>query len=363
MPEIQLPQSMPWIESPLFEELLAARTVTDREKDLCRRYRRDGYLILDENILDRTDVRTADEYVVRHFDPTAGRLLDAWVASPAIRAIATHERVLEVLRLLYGREPVPFQTLNFLTGTEQATHSDYIHFATLPARFMCGVWVALEDITLAQGPLHYFPGSHSLPEYDYYDLGIADEYLHPSDAYVGPLDWSNPRTREKYSRYEERIARVARVHGFAQQQFEVKKGQLLIWSSNLLHGGSKIMELTTTRRSQVTHYFFEDTIPITPMHSNPKAGDYMVRDATNIRTMKPMKRSFGGLPFHEYPSTIPGRTRFVFGEAAVPPLSEEDRARSYFERYPDVAASAYGRTLDGARRHFELAGKTEGRRF
>ena len=31
---------------------------------------------------------------------------------------------------------------------------------------MCGVWVALEDITEDNGPLHYYPGSHRLPDYD-----------------------------------------------------------------------------------------------------------------------------------------------------------------------------------------------------
>ena len=28
---------------------------------------------------------------------------------------------------------------------------------------MCGVWVALEDVTEGSGPLDYLPGSHKLP--------------------------------------------------------------------------------------------------------------------------------------------------------------------------------------------------------
>jgi hypothetical protein len=356
------PTTLPWIESPFFEELLAARRLTPHEKSLCCRYRQDGYLALDENILDPTEVRLADEYVVRHFDPAAGRIVDAWRHCPAIRSIAVHDRVLDVLRMLYGREPVPFQTINFLTGTEQATHSDYIHFSSLPSRFMCGVWVALEDITLAQGPLHYYPGSQRLPEYDYYDLGIAEEHLHPEDPYRGPLNWNNPRTMEKYRCYEELIARIARAHDLKQLQFEVKKGQLLVWSSNLLHGGSRIAERTSTRRSQVTHYYFQDTIPIIPMLSNPKAGDYLLRETIDIRTEKPMKRSFDGLPYEVLPSVIPGRSRIAIGVPRTP-ATEEERARAYFERYPDVAESDYGRSLDGARRHFELAGRGEGRTF
>ena len=47
---------------------------------------------------------------------------------------------------LYGREPFPFQTLNFPYGSRQHYHSDAVHFNSLPKGFMCGVWVALEDI-------------------------------------------------------------------------------------------------------------------------------------------------------------------------------------------------------------------------
>ena len=33
---------------------------------------------------------------------------------------------------------------------------------------------------------------------------------------------------------------------------------VLIWHSNLLHGGSSIKDSKATRRSQVTHYFFRN---------------------------------------------------------------------------------------------------------
>ena len=37
----------------------------------------------------------------------------------------------------------------------------------------------------------------------------------------------------------------------------LRKGEALIWSSNLLHGGSPQRDPSLTRWSQVTHYFFE----------------------------------------------------------------------------------------------------------
>ncbi|HVT77616.1 MAG TPA: hypothetical protein VHD87_11355, partial [Acidimicrobiales bacterium] len=40
------------------------------------------------------------------------RVQDAWQESPAVRALACHPRIVELLEALYGRRPFPFQTLN-----------------------------------------------------------------------------------------------------------------------------------------------------------------------------------------------------------------------------------------------------------
>ena len=37
-----------------------------------------------------------------------------------------------------------------------------------------------------------------------------------------------------------------------------KKGQVVIWDSNAIHGGGFVSNESATRLSQVTHYFFED---------------------------------------------------------------------------------------------------------
>ena len=47
----------------------------------------------------------------------------------------------------------------------------------------------------------------------------------------------------------------------------IKKGQALIWSANLLHGGSPAKDPNRTRKSQVTHFFFEGTRYYTPLMS------------------------------------------------------------------------------------------------
>src|SRR5262245_27168858 len=91
------------------------------------------------------------------------RVQDAWKISAEVRRLAVNARVQALLSRLYGRRAFPFQTLNFPVGTQQHYHTDSVHFSSVPERFMCGVWVALEDISEDSGPLVYYPGSHRLP--------------------------------------------------------------------------------------------------------------------------------------------------------------------------------------------------------
>jgi hypothetical protein len=87
------------------------------------------------------------------------RVQDAWEFDNNVKRIACNEKVLALLSQLYGRQAWPFQTLNFPVGTQQHFHTDSIHFSSSPERFMCGVWVAMEDIDASNRPLMYFPAA------------------------------------------------------------------------------------------------------------------------------------------------------------------------------------------------------------
>src|SRR4029453_12507348 len=158
--------------------------------DVREKYDRDGYVILDdvgvpESVLngivdDLKDQFTPDVRMVDKVLQTPTRAQDAWHISENVRALARSPKVLALLEDLYGRRPLPFQTLNFQVGTQQATRSDALHFNSKPPGYMCGVWVALEDIDMDNGPLIYFPGSHNLPFLDYNDVPFeADEENFP----------------------------------------------------------------------------------------------------------------------------------------------------------------------------------------
>ncbi len=230
-------------------------------------FERDGYLIFDPGIPSKVlDAAVADveQGPRRRWLPFLrqtpagdfGRATDAWTVSPSVKQIALAPAVLELLRTLYGREPQPFQTLNFRVGTQQRTHADAVHFDTEPPALMCGVWVALEDVDMDCGPLVYYPGSHKLPKVTPSDVGIEIE---PGQEAV---------SHEEYeARYEPFVEQLIEREGLEARYGTINKGQALVWAANLLHGGSPVRVPGRTRRSQVTHYFFAGSRLWTPLLS------------------------------------------------------------------------------------------------
>ena len=142
------------------------------------------------------------------------RVQDAWKMVDESRQLATDSRATAALAELYGRQALPFQTLNFPMGTSQMAHSDTIHFSTIPAGYMAGIWVALEDIDRDNGPLVYYPGSHKLPYYSMQDLGLEPGY-------------------ENYHLYEQRIQELVAEQGFEAEYGTASKGEAIIWHANL----------------------------------------------------------------------------------------------------------------------------------
>ena len=196
------------------------------------------------------------------------RLQDA-IDIPEVLEFADNQRIIEILSNVYGKKAFPFQTLNFPSSTEQLAHSDHVHFDSIPHRFMAGVWVALEDITEDNGPLFYYPGSHKWrPLYN-------TEINHHQK-----LDKSSSH----YDRYTVSWNRYAEHYGVKKKYFYAKKGQCLIWSSNLVHGGSLQKNKSLTRWSQVTHYYFDNCAYYTPVLSNPLTGNYHWRTICNLVT-------------------------------------------------------------------------------
>jgi ectoine hydroxylase-related dioxygenase (phytanoyl-CoA dioxygenase family) len=207
--------------------------------------------------------------------------MDAWDEIPDIRQLAIAPAVLSLLEVLYRRAPIPMQTLNFGRGTEQRAHSDSVHFSSLPHGFMCGVWIALEDVDDENGPLEYYPGSQRLPYLDHASLGRRG---------------SSQKGHELYGTYEEFVQTAIRELGLERRVLHVRKGHAIVWAANLLHGGSPIKDPRRSRHSQVTHYFFEDCLYYQPQRSDPFLGRIEWLDKRDVRSGRVIPQMYAGQP-------------------------------------------------------------------
>jgi hypothetical protein len=220
----------------------------------------------------RTEVEPlfASEYALREH-----RVADGWRdGAGSVRDLACFQPIQELLTVMYERKPIPFQTLNFKWGSQQGYHSDSIHFTSIPDRYMCGVWVALEDVDEQNGPLSYYPGSHRVPQFRAFEPGIEPD---------------------RYNRFEATQQEVMHRLGVEPVDLMARKGDVLIWTSNLLHGGRPIVREGSTRWSQVTHYFFEDCLYFQPIYSNYLTGEIKLMDIVDLNTLEPVAHRYGGL--------------------------------------------------------------------
>lgn len=209
------------------------------------------------------------------------RVQDAWKSCADVRRLAINEPIQGLLSTLYGRRAFPFQTLNFPVGTQQHYHTDAVHFSSVPERFMCGVWVALEDINEDSGPLIYYPGTHRLPLFVNEHLAVTA--LESAGAY------------DNYPKFEALWRALVDGLGLEPERFCVRRGQALIWAANLLHGGDRHHNPARTRWSQVTHYFFDDCAYYTPLLSDPFCGSIFFRtDVTDISTGRLVPNRYAG---------------------------------------------------------------------
>jgi ectoine hydroxylase-related dioxygenase (phytanoyl-CoA dioxygenase family) len=224
------------------------------------KYNKNGYLVVKTVIDNATIDKIVNEIYEHHPEnKNLSRITDAWKQYDIIGYLAFNKKIMNILYQLYNRKPVPFQTLNFYLGTEQKIHSDQIHFCSEPKNLMCGVWIALEDVCIDSGPLIFYPGSHNLPFYTMQHLNIE-----PGN----------------YSEYENKIEEKVKTFGLKPKYGTIKKGDIIIWHANLLHGGSKRNNINLTRKSIVIHYFFENCKYWTPLLSTPN--NVIYRDPTTF---------------------------------------------------------------------------------
>lgn len=194
------------------------------------------------------------------------RIVESWKHSQGVRRAAFHPEITGLLAKTFDANPLPFSTINFLKSSQQPLHSDLVHFGTVPSRRLAAAWVALEDIHPLSGPLQVVPRSHKLPEFEYGQIGIS-----PATTLRD--------TQIMYQQYEQWVRDLVVSLSLNPLTPALNSGDVLIWSSNLLHGSPECANPELSRKSLVIHYIFDDvTLNYVPSHSQPSRGRYVRRN-------------------------------------------------------------------------------------
>jgi predicted nucleotide-binding protein (sugar kinase/HSP70/actin superfamily) len=94
------------------------------------KWNKNGFLILDSFLDTETidainlEVDSLLEKKEVDFNYTNRKIFNAYQQSYTIRKVIKEKRLLEILNFILNKKVLPFQTINFLKGSEQQAHSD-----------------------------------------------------------------------------------------------------------------------------------------------------------------------------------------------------------------------------------------------
>lgn len=248
----------PWLDSSVAPETIRAAPGFEQLPESARQGVLDwperGYLVLDR-FFDGARVDAVNADIDRllgagdlHYHYRSPRVMNSWRKSPPVAEMVAQPELVQILSFLFGRTANLFQTISFIKGSQQSVHSDAFHMMTEPPGYLIGVWVALEDVDESSGPVVYLPGSHRLPYVMSEDLDLAG-------AGGGVLT-----VPDKGPAYVKKMSQVVSGYGSDPVPFTARKGDVLLWHHNLLHGGSPITRDGATRKSLVAHFFGEGAL-------------------------------------------------------------------------------------------------------
>lgn len=273
MPGSDTPFNPLWIDRPDAQDILAGKLASgELSKKLGKRLSHlieHGYVVIPRAISGFLASRLAremsavtrepDKFIARrnrkaYAHPTeevaadtSFRIIDFHVNSRHARKAIYCKPISEILQAVFGTAANAFQCLTFVHGSQQAMHQDGAYVVVSePLKFLAS-WIALEDVSPGSGELMYYAGSHRLD-----DFLFGDEQS---------KSWNPARHgREIHQEFMASIVKRSEALGCSREVFLPKKGDALIWASDLVHGGSRL-ENDSTRKSIVTHYCPVDVRP------------------------------------------------------------------------------------------------------
>ena len=203
---------------------LAVRTLTDRTRQ-------------EAGDRQRTDRRTFWSQADIH-EARRSRSDELYLRSEEIRDLALEPGLASTLEEMLGEPAVLSRSTYFARGSARTIHIDSQYIAPRTPQSLVAAWIAFEDVHPDAGPLVYYPGSHKIPLYCFND---GTHYAAPDEE----VDWFD------YIDVQIRLRRLK------ERRFIARKGDVIVWHANLVHGGSPIRDPSRTRSSMVFHFLGE----------------------------------------------------------------------------------------------------------
>jgi ectoine hydroxylase-related dioxygenase (phytanoyl-CoA dioxygenase family) len=251
-----------WVDRRDAHDILEARRakgeLTDADAEALAHYIEHGYVVFpkatDESVIDEYlalfeaawDDAPKDIYLHwkrqllpmdRKFYDEVTKVSDLHCCFARAQDLIFPPAVLRFMTLIYERPPVVFQTMTMRKGSEETLHIDTGPLTLTEPMSMAASWVALEDVQSLSGEFQFIPGSHRLPELLHYGT-----------------DKGHHGDQQEYGNILQTTLHMCEERGLQTQTFMAKKGDVLIWHADLMHGGAPIEDRLRTRKSLVAHF-------------------------------------------------------------------------------------------------------------
>jgi hypothetical protein len=287
----------------------------------------DAYAALDA----RLGVKQGESYPSEKQAAIKQARYDLHVENIETQKMIFNRELMEFLRDYFGDEPILRQPQTGFYPPRTPDHTDSLDIKVSPHGAELRVWCALEDIHPDSGPIYFVPGSHKA-----ISEALQREVLTERPEFIDLLrSQMKPTTAEEYFSVTKplwdyvkqiKLTRAIEEIGLERRPLLLKKGDVIVFSPDVVHGTCRRNNPTLTRKVFVASWaaasavWYESRAYWGPYH------DY--RHPENSITLPVYRTPFGlGVPAQEFQVAY-----FGSFEKAVVRHSCEPLSASHFDR-------------------------------
>jgi ectoine hydroxylase-related dioxygenase (phytanoyl-CoA dioxygenase family) len=172
-------------------------------------------------------------------------------------ALSMHSELRDTVQEILGDRVVRHDAWTGIWGSEAFAHCDTLVTWRGPWDKVCRAWCALEDIGPESGPFYIFPGSHLSVR-----AGLCEETLEESPELIGILRALPSGDTRKYSFLQQASPILlaaqkliaSKTAKMRKAVFELRKGDVVIFCLDVIHGGMPIRNSKLTRKAMVIEW-------------------------------------------------------------------------------------------------------------